>query len=137
MIHSQNSKYVNLLKPQSFATGATITATVSVVGYDHADVIVHLDSAAATSTDAGLTLTEGDAASFATHADLSITTVAPDTNGTQIYRWSLDLNKRKKNLKISYTPGFARLGSAHIVLSRPEAAPTTAAGRGLAGEKVT
>lgn len=133
MIHAQNTKRVALLKPQSVTSQTTVSATVSVVGWDYAEIVLHLDTAAATSTESTILVTESDGTTYATHADLTMTTAAPDTDNQQIYVWFLDLRKRKKNLKITYMPAAAKLASAHAVLHRGEVAPITTAGRGLAG----
>lgn len=132
MIHAQTTKEVILFTPRSVATNATATGTVSVAGYDYAEVSLYLDTAAASSTDATVQLSESDGTTYATAADLAMTTVAPQTSTPDIYKWFVDLKARKKNLKISYTPsGAARIGTAVIRLSRAEQAPTTAAGQGL------
>lgn len=137
MIHAQNTKLVSLITPQSVATNGTATATVNCVGYDYAEIVLHLATQTASNVDTTMTVTEGDGTSYATHADLAMTTAAPDTSSAQIYKWTLDLRKRKKNLKITYTSvGAARIASAHARLSRGEQAPTSTSGRGLSGEVV-
>lgn len=139
MIHSQNEKIANLFKPQSVATNGTATGTVSCTGFRYAKVVLKLDTAASTSnTDVAVTLTEGDGTTFASATDLSMTTVTPDTSNQQYYVWFLDLRKRKKNLKISYSPSAsgARLASADITFSRAEQPPTTATTRGVSGQVI-
>lgn len=134
MIHAQNTKVVNLLTPQSFGTSSTVSATVSCVGYRYAEIFLTLATNSASNVDTTMTISEGDSSTFATHADFTMTTAAPDTSTIQIYKWNLDLRKRKKNLKITYqSVGAARLGAAMIILSRAEQAPTTTALRGCAG----
>lgn len=137
MIHAQNTKVVSLITPGSVATNATASATVNCVGWNYAEVQLHLATQTAGNTDTLIRLSEGDGTSFATHADLSLTTVAPDTSSAQIYKWLLDLRKRKKNLKIEYTPsGTARIASAAVTLSRGEQAPDTASERGVTAQVV-
>ena len=120
MIHSMESKETVLFKPQSVGTSATATGTASVLGWDYGEVVIYLDTAAATSTDARVVQVEIE---------------LDDTAG--IYKWFLSLKTRKKNLKISYTPsGAARLGMAVLRLSRPEQSPATAAGRGVNGQVI-
>jgi hypothetical protein len=138
MIHAQNSKHVNLITPQSVATNGTATGTVSLAGWDYAEVVIRLSTAVASNTDVTLTLTEGDGTSFATASDLAMTTAAPDTSNPQIYKWMLDVRKRKKNLKLTYAPNtsVARVASAECILSRGEQAPTTATLRGLSAQVV-
>ncbi len=137
MIHAQLTKTAVLLPLQSVTTSGTVSATVSCVGFRYAEVILQLGTQTAANVDTTMTLSEGDSSTFVTSADFTMTTAAPDTSSNQIYRWFLDLKKRKKNLKIVYQPvGAARLASAIINLSRAEQPPTTAAGHGVAGQVV-
>ncbi len=137
MIHGQNTKVVSLITPGSVATNATSSATVSCTGFRYAEVQLHLATQTAGNTDTLVRVSESDGTTYATHADLAITTVAPDTSNAQIYKWFLDLRKRKKNLKIEYTPsGTARIASATCTLSRAEQAPDTAAERGVTAQVV-
>jgi hypothetical protein len=137
MIHAQNTKTVSLITPQSVATNATATATANCAGYDYAEVVLHLATQTAANVDTTMNVQESDGTTYATHADLSMTTAAPNTSDAQVYKWYLDLRKRKKNLKITYTPvGAARVAAAHVVLSKAEQAPITAAGRGVSGQVV-
>lgn len=136
MIHAQNKKHVSLTTPATITTDG-LSGTVDVAGWDYAEVIVHLDTQAASST-VTFSLTEGDVATtLATHADLVLTTVAPQTNTPDIYKWMLDLRKRKRYLSLTITPVTAVVAAAHVVLSRGEQAPTTAAARGLTAQKVS
>lgn len=132
MIHSLNSKVINLINPSSVATNATASGTVNCVGWRYAEVLLHLATQTAANVDTLVEITEGDGTSFATHADLALTTVAPSTSAPQLYKWWIDLRKRKKNLRIRYTPsGTARIASAVVNLLRPEAIPDTPAERGV------
>lgn len=138
MIHGQNTKIVSLITPQSVATNATATGTVSCAGFDYAEIVLHLATQTAANVDTTMTLTEGDSSTFTTNSDLAMTTAAPNTSDAQVYKWFIDMRQRKKNLKITYTPvGAARICSAHAVLSRAEQAPTSTSGRGLSGQVVT
>lgn len=138
MIHGQNVKEVELFAPQSVATNGTASGTVSVADWDYAEVRLHLGTAAASNVDTVMTLTEGDGTTFATASDLTMTTAAPNTNAGQLYKWFLDLRKRKKNLKITFSPNtnVARLAEASVLLSRGKSAPTSATLRGLAAQVV-
>ena len=138
MIHTQNSKTAIVFEAQSVGTNGTATGTVSCVGYKYAKVTLQLGTAAASNVDVTMTLTEGDSTTYATHADLAMTTAAPNTSNGQLYCWYLDLRKRKKNLKVTYAPNtsVARLAACTIELSRAENHPITTAGRGLAGQVV-
>ncbi len=138
MIHGQNAKVVSLITPGSVATNATSSATVAVAGWRYAEVTLHLATQTAANTETLMRLSESDGTTYATHADFAITTVAPDTSSPQIYKWFCDLRKRKKNLKIEYTPGgTARIASATVLLSRPEQAADTAAERGVTAQSVS
>lgn len=138
MIHAQNTKVVELIGPQSVATNGNPTATVSVAGWDYAQVLLHLGTAVASNVDATVALTESDGTTYTTSADLAMTTAAPNTSAGQLYAWFVNLKTRKKNLKISYAPNtsVARTASATVILSRGETAPTSAALRGLAGQVI-
>lgn len=140
MIHSQNEKIVSLFKPQSVATNGTATGTVDGKGFRYAKVVLKLDTAASTSnTDVVARMSEGDTTSaFATATDMTLTTATPDTSNQQFYVWFLDLRKRKRFLKIEYSPSAsgARLASADITFSRAEQPPTTAANRGAAAQVI-
>src|SRR5262249_55033150 len=103
MIHAENTKVVSLITPQSVAPNATATATVSCVGFRWAEVTLHLATQTASNVDTTMTVTESDGTTYVTNADLAMTTAAPDTSSAQMYVWFLDLRKRKKNLKITYT----------------------------------
>ncbi len=140
MIHAQASKVALVFAPQSVATNGTATGTVNVVGYRYATVTLALGTAVASNVDVTMTLTEGDVAtgSYTTATELAMTTAAPNTSTGDVYRWYVDLRKRKKNLKVTYAPNtsVARLAVCTIELSRAEQAPTSAAGHGLAGQVV-
>ena len=137
MIHAQNSKIVSLIAPQSVATNATATATVSLVNWNYAEVVLHLATQTAANADTTMTITESDGTTYVTNADLTMTTVAPDTSSAQIYKWFIDCRKRKKNLKITYSSvGTARIASATITLSRGEQAPDTASERGVTAQVI-
>lgn len=133
MIHGQSTKAVALFAPQSVATNGTATGTVSVAGYDYAQIILTLSTAVASNVDVTVTLTESDGTTYVTNTDLALTTVAPQTSNPQVYEWFVDMRKHKKNLKITYAPNanVARVASALALLSRAEQAPTTIAQKGL------
>lgn len=137
MIHGQNNKFVTLLAPQSVGTSATVSGTVDCVGWDYAQVFLHLATQTAGNTNT-ISLAEGDTtSSFATHADMAITTATPSTSATQVYGWMLDLRKRKRYLKLTLTvPGTAQAAAASVILARGEAGPDTATKRGLTAQAV-
>lgn len=139
MIAAQMNKWVSLFKPHSVATNGTGSGTVSCVGFKYAQVLLVIDTAAnATNTDATVKVEEGDGTTFATHADLAMTTGTPNTSDVQCYMWRIDLRKRKKNLKLSYTPGTAaRIAQGAVLLSNAEEMPNSAAEAGAAAGLVT
>lgn len=138
MIHGQNTKFVSILSPQSVGTSATVSGTVDCVGWDFANINLHLATQTAGNTNT-IVLDEGDTtSSFTTNADMTITTVTPATNATQVYGWMLDLRKRKRYLRLTLTvPGTAQAAAASAILGRGEIAPDTAAERGLTSQKVS
>lgn len=138
MIHGQNTVFRSILSPQSIGTSATVSGTVDLVGYDQADLYFHCATQTAGNTHT-IALAEGDTtSSFATHADLAITTSTPSTSATQVYGWKIDARKRKRYLRLTITvPGTAQIAAAHAVLSRAEQAPDTATERGLTAQSVS
>ncbi len=138
MISAQASKEVMLFLPQSVATNGTATGTVSLAGWDYAEVLLQLSTAVASNVDVVVTLTEGDVSTYATHADLAMTTVAPNTSAGSMYKWFVDCRPRKKNLKITYTPNgnVARVAAATCRLTRGIKAPVSATEHGVSGQVV-
>src|SRR5262245_32947932 len=140
MIHAQMNKTVQLFLPASVATNGTASGTVNVQGWDEAQIILQLATASSSNTDVLVRVSEGDTtSSFATAADTNMTTAAPNTSNGQNYIWYLDLRKRKKFLKIEYSPSAsaARVAAGCVLLSRAEQPPTTAAGRGADAQVVS
>ena len=137
MIHGQNTKFVTLLSPASVGTSATVSGTVDCVGWDYAQVFLHLATQTAGNTNT-ISLAEGDStSSFATHADLAMTTATPSTSVTQAYGWMVDLRKRKRYLRLTLTvPGTAQAAASSVILSRGEAGVDTATERGLTAQVV-
>ena len=143
MIHAQNTKTVSLLGPTStvIATDATATASVDTLGFDYAVIDIFLQSSAGgTVNPVVLKLQEADGT---TYADIT-ECVGDGSGGFTIpanptaaatgpsVKWELNLQKRKRYLKISTTPGLAggQFVTAVATLSRAEEAPTTAAAKG-------
>jgi hypothetical protein len=137
VIHGQNTKFVSLLSPASVGTSATVSGTVDCVGWDYAQVFLHLATQTAGNTNT-ISLAEGDTTSgYTTHADMSMTTATPSTSATQVYGWMLDLRKRKRYLKLTLTvPGTAQAAAATVLLSRGEVGPDSATERGLTAQAV-
>lgn len=137
MIHGQNTKFVSLLTPATITAAGTGSGTVDCVGFDYAQIYLHCATQSAGNTHT-IVLDEGDTTSgFTTNADLTITTVTPSTSATQVYGWFVNLQKRKRYLRLTVTvPGTAQVVEASCILSRAEQAPDTAAKRGLTAQKV-
>lgn len=138
MIHAAATREETLFLPQSVATNGTASGTSSSLGFDLAVIRLQLGTQTAANTDVLLRISEGDGTTFATSADFAMTTAAPNTSTGQLYRWVLDMRKRKKNLKIEYSPSAsaARLAAATITYHRAEQAPASLTLKGLAGEVV-
>lgn len=135
MIHGQNVKYVALVKPSSIATNATASGTFSRAGFNYAQVICHMDTAAATSTISVLQLLESDGTTYATISGFvggtHFTNPVPQTNTQDIVVFNIDLRGRKKNIKFHFEgTNTARIISALAILSRATVAPITAANYG-------
>lgn len=138
MIHGQNLVYKSLLTPATITAAGTSSGTVDLMGYDSVNVFLHCATQTAGNTHT-IVLDEGDTTSaFTTNADLTITTVTPATNATQVYGWSIDARKRKRYLRLTVTvPGTAQIVEACALLSRAEKPPTSASLRGLTSQVVT
>lgn len=147
MIHAQNTKTVLLLAPTStvIATDATATSSFATDGFDYCTIDVFLQSSTGgTANPAVLTVSEADGTTYADITecvgDTAFTIPANPTAAPSVasVKFELDLKKRKRNLKLSFTPGLAggQFAVAVATLSRAEQAPTTDAGKG-ATEVVT
>lgn len=141
MIHSQNEKEVVLLSPAAvIGTDATATGRVDCRGFEYATISVLVNSTTGgTSPPTVLKITEGDT----TTADDAITALTggsgftiPNTTTAApagIVKFSIDLKKRKRYLKLSVTPAIAggQLIVATARLSRANVAPDTDAEQGV------
>lgn len=145
MIHAQNTKEVILVAPQSIADGtstASVTGSADCAGYDYAVVRVAMAPAATTESMTALKLSENDDAGTA-WTDITAFTggtatgnfTLPTATGTdatgEIYKFYVDLRKRKRYLQVTLHPDAVRVGAAMLELYRAEQAPDTAAERGL------
>lgn len=141
MIHAQNTKGAVMIIPQSVATNATATATVDTKGFNYCDIELTIDTAASTSNlVAAFTVTEGDVTG-ATEAIVAFTggTATSTSVGFVIHnaasvcetvaslgRLFIDLEKRKRYLKVAVTPGVAaQIVGVNAYLSRASIAPNT------------
>jgi hypothetical protein len=144
MIHAQNEKWVNLTPPAAIVDNASLTiAELDCKGWDYAEIILITGA-----TDIALTaakLTESDTAGSG-HADItgtrfgtdnnisgSASTLPSATDDNGIFKWELDLRKRKRFLDGVITVGDGTSGGFYVVvakLSRGEISPNTAAEAG-------
>jgi hypothetical protein len=151
VIHLQNAKFVGVTPPAAIIDNAAATTNViDTLGFDHCRIYVYLgalDIAAVT-----LKVQEADAKSSATAltsgADVtgltygtstnlagSVSALPSATDDNTVYVFDIDLRARKRYLDVSLTLGDGAAGSyvtVFAILSRPEQAPTTAAGQGCA-----
>lgn len=139
MMPLQNVKTVSVIKPQSVATNATATGVIDRLGYDEVAINVHLDTAAATSSNpAVLKVGEGDTSTAFTDITALVgdgqggfTIPAADTSAPQIIRLNLDARARKRYLQVSLTSaGAAQLAGVTADLNKAD--DTTVARAGMA-----
>ena len=132
MIQIENMKTVALISPISATAAATQQGTVDTDGYDHATILVILDTAATNPT--ALVLGEGTATDSFTDlaqfigddTDTGFTIPAVDTDNPQILRFEVDLIQVKRYLELVITPGATQVNSAVCVLSKGETLQTIA-----------
>jgi hypothetical protein len=132
MIHSQATKSVSVIIPQSVGT-TEVTGTFSTQGYDYASIYFHLDTAAASSVITSARVSEADGTSYtaitsgvggtAVSTSVGYVLPVPNTSTPDVIVHHIDLRGRKKNLKVGLGSTTARLASVMAVLSRAEQAP--------------
>lgn len=153
MLYPQAEKSVMLIYPQSCATDATLTGNVDCRGFKYLSVDV-LGATQASTTDAPtcLKLTECDTTVASSFAAITALTGGTDTGNFTIpasvtnapttagltggygFRFLVDLTKRKRYLKLSFTAGVAaQIVAAQARLSRAEDMPDSTTDAGLAG----
>lgn len=143
MIHAQQTKIVNLTPPGALVDNASLTvAELDTLGYDYCEIYLILGA-----TDiamSALTLLEGDvsgtvaavtAGTWGTAANhVGTTSTLPSaTDDNKIFKFELDLTKRKRYLDLTATVGDGTAGGYYTViaiLSRAKDTPTTAAEAG-------
>lgn len=143
MIHSQTEKHVVVLTPAAaVATDATATGRVDCADFAYAAIDVIIDSSTAGTDNPGvLKITEGttttaaDAITELTGDGVGGFTIPDNTQATPagIVRFNLDLRKRKRYLKLSFTPTKVggQLVAAVAHLSRANQMPNTATEAGV------
>lgn len=145
MIHMQNVKIDRVIKPASHASNATASGSIDTKGYSYLTLHWVMDSATATTKPTKMAVSEGDmTSSFASVAAFTGTTntvtstsagwliPAASTSATQSVKMDIDLRKRKRYLKVEWTPGTPTRPSAVIgYLSRASDAPDTTTDAGI------
>lgn len=144
MIDAQEAKYVNLTPPAAIVDNASLTvAELDCLGWDYAEIIVILGA-----TDiamSALKVTESDT-SGSGHADVTglifgtSANIAGDTSAlpaatddNDIFKFEIDLRKRKRYLDVTATVGNGTAGAYVAIiarLSRARVTPSTAAEAG-------
>ena len=139
MIHGQNTKVVNLTPPAAIVDNASLTvAELDTLGFDYCEIYVILGA-----TDiamSALTLLEGDVSGetaavtagtwgTANNHVGSTSTLPSATDDNGVFKFEIDLTKRKRYLDLTATVGNGTNGAyvaVIAVLSRAKEAPQTA-----------
>jgi hypothetical protein len=143
MMQLQDCGVRSVIVPQSVASNATATGRIDTLGYDEVKILVHLDSAASTTSNpaqikvlesedtvvtnfAAITGFDGDA------TDGFVIPAVSASLGT-IVALNLDLRKRKRYLRLLVQPSTAgaMLVSADAVLGRAENSANAHADAGI------
>lgn len=136
------SKSVLALATSSTTNGATATALVDTLGFNHLDLNVHMTTAdSTTNVVTTLKLSESDDTVATNFADISkfvaggtggFTKPAPNTTTTtpNLYKFLVDLRGRKRYLKVTVTPPTTQSITIWGDLHRGAKAPVTAADAG-------
>jgi len=138
MMHLQNLNYAVVLKQQSATNGATLTSdAIDTKGFDELTIILHSTTAdAASNKPATLKLTESDDTVATNHANISgalggtdftIPNMPTATTTAPYARFSLNLTKRKRYIKLLVSPVTTQTFSAIGILGRAEELPDTIA----------
>lgn len=146
------SKYVMPIQPQSTSAAATATGVIDTLGFDYAEVVFQMSTAAATSQPTMIGLAESDIATTvfsnataiiaatggaATTTAIAFVIPAASSVVTSKYQivWHVDLKGRKRYLDfqvVSSADATSTLAfSCVALLKKGEAAPVTALAAGL------
>lgn len=147
MIFCQETKVFNLTPPAALVDNASLTITeLDTKGFDYA--VIELIMGATDIACSAMILTESDTAGSG-HANITTSNFdgqtesdgttaalpsATDDNG--IFRWELDLTKRKRYLDATITVGDGTVGGYYVVraeLFRAKETPSSISNRGLTG----
>lgn len=149
MIHTQNTKVVQMLAPVSQGAASAVTAALDCKGFNYATIIFM--GGVMTTGYSVMKITECDT-SGGTYTEVSNDngvfglgetgqlnvdgTASADPDGTNAvtYGFEIDLAKRKRFLKVSYTAGGTCLSAMFGILSRAsDAESDSLSGRGFTG----
>jgi len=147
MNFAQQTKVLNLTPPGALVDNASLAVTeLDTLGYDYA--VIELILGATDIACSAMILTDGDtsgsghanitASNFNGQLEADGTTAAlpsaTDDNG--IFRWELDLTKRKRYIDATITVGDGTVGGYYVVraeLFRAKETPSSITNRGLSG----
>lgn len=133
MFPVQPSKAAIIFAPVSATNGATQSGTFDCVGHDHAEIDLVLATADVVSNKPSvLKFQESDTTDASNYADSAglvggtdFTVVAGDTQNPQIVKFSIDLRKRKRYMKLIVSPRTTQINGANVNLRRSEVVPVT------------
>jgi hypothetical protein len=146
------SKHVMPIQPQSSSQAATATGVIDTLGYDYAEIVFQMSTAAATSEPTMIGLAESDIATTvfsnataiiaatggaATATNVAFVIPAASSVATSKYQivWHVDLKGRRRYLDfqvVTAADATSTLAfSCAALLKKGEAAPVTAADAGL------
>jgi hypothetical protein len=147
MIFAQMTKVVNLTPPAAIVDNASLTvAELDTKGFDYAEIYLIMGA-----TDIALSaciLTESDTAGSGhaniaasnfdgqTESDGTTAALPSATDDDGVFKWELNLTKRKRYLDATITVGDGTSGGYYAViavLSRAKETPSSISNRGLAG----
>ena len=139
-----------IMPPASVASTATATLNFDTLGYDY--LVADFTYGTQSTTDAALTVlkwAEGDTTS--SYADIVAFTGGTATSTSVGYvipavtvsglgggiQFQMDLRKRKRYLKLSFTPGTAVVAGCVVTMTRPEISKLTAASKSVSNISAT
>jgi hypothetical protein len=131
-----NTKSVNAILSTGATNGATVTAAIDRLGYDHMSLDVVAGTANVVSnTFTTLKLSESDITDATGYSDIAAFTGGGDdgftignqlTNALNVYRFDVDLRGRKRYLKVTASPQTTQAIIANARLSKAEQIPDSA-----------
>lgn len=140
MIHAQNHKVVAELPTAAVGSTATATLTIDTIGYDHASVTVLRASNASTVFANVIKVEESDDNSAYSNVTALVgggtggftIPAVSNTSVASVLKFDIDTRK-KRYLKVSYTPGVTATVAIVGRLGRAEESPVTNSDAGVIG----